>query len=120
MLPRNKKNNFFFGPGIRTRTARGLLSLGALAIVYGVAAEIGRGRLPDRIWLGAHYVENVKLLPTWSSLLEEGTFLVESGILPSSAAVSTRRVLLGLLLGSFAGIVLGLLTGWAARVESLA
>jgi len=105
-------------PPVRVR--RAVIGLAAVAMLYGIAAEIGRGRLPDRIWLGAHYVENVKLLPTWSSLLEEGTFLVESGILPSSAAVSTRRVLIGLLLGSFAGILLGLLTGWAARVESLA
>jgi ABC-type nitrate/sulfonate/bicarbonate transport system permease component len=99
---------------------RAAIALVAVAVLYAVAAEIGRGRLPDRIWLGAHYVENVQLLPTWRSLAEEGAFLVESGILPGSIAVSTRRVLLGLVLGSVAGILLGLLTGWAARVESLA
>jgi ABC-type nitrate/sulfonate/bicarbonate transport system permease component len=91
----------------------------AVALLYGVAAEIGRGRLPDRIWLGSHYVENVQLLPTWRSLAEEGAFLLESEILSSSIAVSTRRVLIGLVLGSVAGILLGLLTGWAARVEDL-
>jgi ABC-type nitrate/sulfonate/bicarbonate transport system permease component len=34
--------------------------------------------------------------------------------------VSTRRVALGLLLGSVAGILLGLATGWAARAEFVA
>jgi NitT/TauT family transport system permease protein len=102
------------------RLRRAVIALVGTAMLYGVAAEIGRGRLPDRIWLGAHYVENVQLLPTWRSLAEEGTFLFESGILPASVAVSTRRVLFGLLLGSAAGILLGLLTGWAAHVESIA
>jgi len=99
---------------------RAVIGLVTVAALYAFASEIGRGRLPDRVWLGAHYVENVQLLPTWRSLAEEGTFLIESGILPSSVAVSTRRVMLGLLLGSVAGILLGLLTGWAAHVESLA
>jgi NitT/TauT family transport system permease protein len=120
MLPRTKKNDFFSGPGIRTRTARGLLSLGALAIVYGVAAEIGRGRLPDRIWLGTHYVENVQLLPPYGSLAEEAVFLLQSGILLSSIAVSAGRVLLGFMLGAAFGILLGIATGRATRAEYLA
>ena len=102
------------------RVRRAAVSLLALAVLYGIAAEIGRGRLPDRVWMGAHYVENVQLLPTWRSLYEEGEFLLESKILVSSIAVSTRRVSIGLVLGSVAGILLGLLTGWATRVESLA
>jgi NitT/TauT family transport system permease protein len=102
------------------RARRAVVSLLALAVLYGLAAEIARGRLPDRIWLGTHYVENVQLLPTWRSLYEEGTFLIESKILVESVVVSTRRVVLGLLLGSIAGILLGLLTGWATHVESLA
>ena len=102
------------------RIRRAVLALIALAILYGIAAEIGRGRLPDRVWMGAHYVENVQLLPTWRSLAEEGTFLIESEILAGSIAVSARRVLAGLLLGSLAGILLGLATGWAARLEWLA
>ena len=101
------------------RVRRAVVSLLGLAAVYGIAAEIGRGRLPDRIWVSPHYVENVQLLPTWRSLAEEGEFLLESKILPESIAVSTRRVVLGLVLGSLAGILLGLLTGWAARAESL-
>ena len=104
----------------RVKARRAVVSLLALAALYGVAAEIGQGRLPDRVWMGAHYVENVQLLPTWRSLYEEGTFLVESKILVSSIAVSTRRVAIGLILGSVAGILLGLLTGWATRLESLA
>jgi NitT/TauT family transport system permease protein len=105
-------------PWVRVR--RSVVALVALAALYGLAAEIGHGRLPDRIWMGAHYVDNVQLLPTWRSLAEEGTFLVESDILVGSIAVSTRRVLIGLVLGSIAGILLGLLTGWATRLESLA
>lgn len=105
---------------VPVRARRAVVSLLALAVLYGLAAEIARGRLPDRIWLGTHYVENVQLLPTWRSLYEEGAFLVESKILIESVAVSTRRVVLGLLLGSLAGILLGLSTGWTARAESLA
>jgi ABC-type nitrate/sulfonate/bicarbonate transport system permease component len=102
------------------RVRRGAIGLVGLAVLYVLAAEIGHGRLPDRIWLGAHYVENVQLLPTWRSLVEEGTFLIESNILVDSIAVSTRRVVLGLLLGSIAGILLGLLTGAASRLDALA
>jgi ABC-type nitrate/sulfonate/bicarbonate transport system permease component len=102
------------------KVRRAVVSLLAVAVLYGIAAEIGRGRLPDRIWMGAHYVENVQLLPTWRSLYEEGEFLVESKILFASIAVSTRRVAVGLLLGSLAGILLGLATGWTSRWESLA
>lgn len=104
-------------PSVRVR--RALVALLAVAVLYGVAAEVGRGRLPDRVWLGAHYVENVQLLPTLRSLGEEGVFLLESEILWSSIAVSARRVLIGLVLGSVAGILLGLLTGCATRMESL-
>jgi ABC-type nitrate/sulfonate/bicarbonate transport system permease component len=92
----------------------------ALLALYGIAAEIGDGRLPTRLWMGSHYVENVQLLPTFRSLAEEGAFLVESRILPESALTSSRRVLLGLVIGSLAGILLGLATGWAARLEYLA
>jgi ABC-type nitrate/sulfonate/bicarbonate transport system permease component len=95
----------------------GLLSV---ILLYGVAAQLGHGRLPDKIWMGSHYVENIQLLPTWGSLAEEGSFLIESEILLDSAAVSARRVLIGLVLGSLAGILLGLATGWAARLEYLA
>ncbi len=102
------------------RARRAVVALVAVAVLYGLAAQIGHGRLPDRIWLGTHYVENVQLLPTWRSLAEEGTFLLESDILVSSIAVSTRRVSIGLILGSIAGILLGLLTGLATRLESLA
>jgi sulfonate transport system permease protein len=105
---------------LRSRTARALLSMGALAAVYGIAAEIGRGRLPDRIWLGTHYVENVQLLPTYRSLAEETAFLLESGILLNSLAVSAGRVLLGFLLGGAFGVLLGIATGRATRAEYLA
>jgi len=107
-------------PMRRNRMMRTLLSVGTLAVVYGIAAEIGRGRLPDRIWLGTHYVENVQLLPPYRSLLEETAFLLESGILPSSIAVSAGRVLLGFVLGGAFGILLGIATGRAARAEYLA
>ena len=102
------------------RVRRALLGLAAFAVIYGIAAEIGRGRLPDRIWMGTHYVESIQLLPTYRSLAEEGTFLLESGILVSSIAVSAGRVLLGFLLGSVFGILFGLATGRASRAEYLA
>jgi ABC-type nitrate/sulfonate/bicarbonate transport system permease component len=105
---------------LKVKVRRAVVALVAAFGLYGIAAEIGHGRLPDRIWMGAHYVENIQLLPTFASLVEEGTFLFESRILPESIVVSTRRVLIGLVLGSLAGILLGLATGSAARFEYLA
>src|SRR6266478_5077382 len=119
-MPPPKKNNFFSGSGLRTRAARAFLGVGALAVLYGIAAELGRGRLPDRVWLGTHYVENVQLLPPYRSLLEETAFLLESGILLNSIAVSAGRVMLGLLLGAAFGVLFGLRTGRATRAEYLA
>src|SRR4051812_46431254 len=119
-MPPPKKNNYFSGPGPRTRVARAFLGVGGLAILYGIAAEVGRGHLPDRVWLGTHYVENVQLLPPYRSLLEETAFLLESGILLNSIAVSAGRVLLGFLLGAAFGILFGLATGRATRAEYLA
>jgi len=78
------------------RIRRAAIALISLAAIYAIAAELGHGRLPDRIWMGSHYVENIQLLPTWRSLAEEGAFLIESRILVDSVVVSTRRVLLGL------------------------
>jgi ABC-type nitrate/sulfonate/bicarbonate transport system permease component len=103
-----------------TRVRRAAVSLVSVALLYAIAAQIAQGRLPDRVWMGAHYVENVQLLPTWRDLAEEGKFLLESKILVESAAVSTQRVAIGLALGSVVGILLGLLTGSATRWESLA
>ena len=80
---------------VALRMRRAAVALGALVVLYGIAAELGRGRLPDRIWMGSHYVDDIQLLPTWRSLAEEGAFLLESDILASSVAVSTRRVLAG-------------------------
>jgi ABC-type nitrate/sulfonate/bicarbonate transport system permease component len=102
------------------RIRRAIVALVTLTALYGIAAEIGFGRLPTRIWMGSHYVDNLKLLPTFRQLGEEGGFLLESRILPDSVVASTRRVTLGLLVGAIAGILLGLATGWAASLEYLA
>src|SRR5262249_103132 len=102
------------------KVRRAVVSLLVLAVLYGIAAEIGRGRLPDRVWISPHYVEGVQLLPTWRSLAEEGKFLLDADILVSSIPLSPRRVAIGLLLGFVAGILLGLMTGWATRAESFA
>jgi ABC-type nitrate/sulfonate/bicarbonate transport system permease component len=102
------------------RVRRAVIAILAIVVLYGIVAQVGYGRLPERMWLGAHYVDNVKLLPTFRQLAEEGAFLIESRILVDSALVSARRVTIGLVLGSLLGILLGLLTGWATRVESLA
>lgn len=102
------------------RLRRAAIALVASLALYGAVAQIAHGRLPDRIWMGSHYVESVELLPTFGSLLEEGRFLLESRILPESAAVSAGRVLAGLCLGSLVGILLGLATGWFVAFERLA
>jgi len=105
---------------LAVRVRRAVVALVALAVLYGIAAQVLRGRLPDRIWMGSHYVDNIQLLPTWGSLAEEGVFLVESDILAGSVIVSTRRVLAGLLLGSLVGIAIGLATGRARRFDAIA
>lgn len=102
-----------------TQVARALLALGLCVLAYAVAAELGKRWLPHRIWLGTHYIDDLELLPPYSSLAEELTFLVRSGILFGSIAVSSGRVLLGFLLGSAIGIMLGLGTGRASRLEYL-
>lgn len=99
------------------RLRRGLVGLLGLVALYGLAAQIGSGRLPTTVYLAPHEIEGVELLPTYSSLAEEATFLVQAGILQSGVAVSTLRVLIGLLLGSLVGIALGLAMGWAAGLE---
>ena len=99
------------------RLRRGLVGLLGLAALYGLAAQIASGRLPTTVYMAPHEIEGVELLPTYSSLAEEATFLVQAGILQSGVAVSTGRVLIGLLLGSAVGIALGLAMGWAAGLE---
>jgi ABC-type nitrate/sulfonate/bicarbonate transport system permease component len=106
--------------GGSSRLQRALLSFAVLAAVYGVASEIGSRVLPQRIWMVAHYVENVQLLPTYASLAEEMVFLIRSGILAQSLLASGSRVLAGVALGALVGIALGLATASAARLEYLA
>jgi len=104
----------------RNRIIRALISLGTIAVAYGIAAEIANRVLPHRIWMDVHYIEGVELLPTYRSLAEEMAFLLQSWILPDSILVSTGRILAGLVLGSIVGIAVGLATGRAARLEYLA
>ncbi len=99
---------------------RAVLALATLAVLYGIAAEIGHRWLPHRVWMGVHYIDDVELLPRYRSLAEEMVFLLQSGILPSSIAVSTGRILFGFLLGAAVGISLGLVTGRSRGAEYLA
>jgi ABC-type nitrate/sulfonate/bicarbonate transport system permease component len=103
-----------FGSSALRRT---LTSLVVVALVYVVASEIGSRTLPRRIWMGAHYVENVDLLPRVNSLAEEAAFLVEAGLLQQSVVVSGKRVLGGIVLGAALGVPLGLACGWASRLD---
>src|SRR5262249_2894379 len=107
-------------PAPWTRLRRALVAIGALAVLYGIAAQIGQKWLPHRIWMDVHYIDDVELLPTYRSLGEELVFLLQSGILPSSIAVSTGRILIGFFLGACAGILLGVATGRSRRIEDLA
>jgi len=107
------------GQGRWRPVARALLAVGLCAVAYAIAAELGKRWLPHRVWLGTHYIEDLELLPPYSSLAEEMIFLVRAGILFGSVAVSAGRVLLGFLLGSAIGTALGLGTGRAARLEYL-
>ena len=107
-------------PSPWTRLRRAFLAIGTLAVLYGIAAQIGQKWLPHRIWMDVHYIDDVELLPTYRSLGEELVFLLQSGILPNSIAVSTGRILIGFLLGASAGILLGVATGRSRRIEDLA
>src|SRR5260370_40142860 len=99
----------------RTQIKRALIALGAIALLYGIAAEIGRWALPHRIWMDVHYIENVELLPPYRSLGEEMAFLLESWILPSSIAVSTGRAVGAFVLDSTIGSLIALTTRRALR-----
>jgi sulfonate transport system permease protein len=101
------------------RLRRGLVGLAALAVAYGLLAQATRGFVPTSAWLAIHEIESVELLPTYSSLAEEATFLVRAGILFDSMAVSAGRMLAGFVLGALAGIALGLVMGRAAWFESV-
>jgi ABC-type nitrate/sulfonate/bicarbonate transport system permease component len=104
---------------LATPLRRGLVSLGALALAYGLVAQVAGGFLPRRIWMTVHYIEDVELLPPYRSLAEELVFLVRSGILQGSVAISTGRVLQGLALGAAVGMPLGLAMARVARLEYL-
>ncbi len=98
---------------------RALVALAALGLLYGAVSEIGSRVLPRRVWIVAHYVEDVELTPRYASLVEEAVFLVRAGILQGSILVSGSRVAAGVLLGALVGIPLGLAMGRAARLECL-
>lgn len=102
------------------RVRRALAAFAVLGLVYGITAHVARDHLPRRIWLRVHFLEDVELIPTYPSLAEEAVFLVRSEILPQSAAVSTARVLAGLVLGVVVGVPLGVAMGRARWLESLA
>ena len=104
---------------MKAKLARAVLALAALIALYALASSLGQRWLPHRVWLGTHYIDDLELLPTFSSLGEEMIFLVQSGILVSSIAVSVGRVLLGFVLGAVIGTLLGFATGRAARLEYL-
>lgn len=104
---------------LATPLRRGLVALGVLALAYGLVAQVAGGFLPRRIWMTVHYIEDVELLPPYRSLVEELVFLVRSGILQGSVAVSTGRVLQGLALGAAVGMPLGLAMARVARFEYL-
>jgi ABC-type nitrate/sulfonate/bicarbonate transport system permease component len=91
------------------RLVRALVTVAVLAVLYGIASEVGSRHLPRRIWVGVHFVEDVELLPTYASLAEELVFLLRSGLLAQSLAVSTGRVLAGLATGAAVGVPLGFL-----------
>jgi ABC-type nitrate/sulfonate/bicarbonate transport system permease component len=104
----------------RTRVRRAVIALAVAAVVYGVVAQALEGVLPTRIVVAVHEIEGVKLLPPYPALWEEAVFLFQAGILVAGTLVSVGRVLAGLLLGALIGVPLGLMTGWAWRLESLA
>lgn len=101
-----------------TKVRRALVAVASVAVVYGVLAELGSRLLPRLALIGFHEYD-VELFPPYASLAEEAVFLVRSGILQGSIAVSTLRVLTGLALGGLVGIPLGLATAWAARFGSI-
>jgi len=98
---------------------RAVLAFVVLAILYGIAAQVGGPYLPRRVWWIAHHVDNVELLPTYASLADETAFLVQSGILPRGVVVSTGRVLTGLLVGVIVGAAAGLAMAQMTHVDDI-
>lgn len=103
-----------------SRLGRALVALATLAVLYGIASEIGSRFLPRRIWLTVHYVEGVELIPTYRSLAEETVFLLQAGLLQGGVVVSAGRVLGGMLLGALVGLPLGVATARARSLEHVA
>lgn len=108
------------GALVSVRMRRGAIGLAVAAVAYGVLAQLLEGVLPTRIVVAVHEIEGVKLLPPYAALWEEAVFLFQAGILVAGTGVSVGRVLAGLALGTLVGVPVGLATGWARRLESLA
>jgi sulfonate transport system permease protein len=104
---------------VKVRLRRGFVALAALVVAYGLVAHATRGWVPTTAWMVVHEIEHVELLPTYSSLAEEMTFLLRARILLQAMAVSAGRMLAGFVLGALIGLALGLLMGRAARLEAL-
>ena len=98
---------------------RAVLAFVVVAILYGIAAQVGGAYLPRRVWWIAHHVDNVELLPTYASLADETVFLVQSGTLPRGVVVSTGRVVAGLLVGVVVGVAAGLSMAWMTHVDDI-
>ncbi len=96
------------------RIRRAALAFAILGVLYGVVAELAAHVLPGRTTIGLQEFE-VELVPTYTSVADEAIFLLRSGLLPWSVAVSSARVLGGLLLGSLVGVPLGLAMALATR-----
>ncbi|MDR7555555.1 MAG: ABC transporter permease subunit [Armatimonadota bacterium] len=96
-----------------------LVAFATLAVLYGAVAQISSPYLPRRVWMGAHYIENVEFLPTYGSLATETVFLLRSGTLMGGVLVSGGRVLAGVLAGTTVGLVVGLAAAAEPRMGAL-
>jgi len=88
-------------------------------MLYGAVAQISSPYLPRRVWMGAHYIEDVEFLPTYGSLATEMVFLLRSGTLVGGILVSGGRVLAGLMAGTLVGLSVGLAAVAEPRVGAL-
>ncbi len=96
------------GTAVRRRVAPGLTAFLAVAALYGLISGMASPHLPRRVWMGAHYVEDVDLLPTYRTLAEEAWYLIRSGSLSTGTVVTAVRVLVGVAVGTSGALVAAL------------
>ena len=72
-----------------------------------VVVFVALWELAARVW-----IRNPALLPPFSAVIREFSVLVENGVLADNFLRSLFRVAIGFVIGSMAGLIVGMMMGW--------